>query len=122
MEKLKKKGGRTPKSPDLIRNKRSIRFLSSEFTEISTQFSYSGERHLGEFLFKKVTHKPISKPSQVSFPAELNRDFKALGNNINQIAAVLNSKKNDSLAPEMLSQLKLIAKQYQFLVDRISIK
>ena len=118
----KKAGGRRKKEPGHKRNHPGWGFTQEEITAIMNEFSKSQEQNIGAFIFKKVTNQPLKRAEMANFPDDLKRDFKGICNNINQIAAILNTKKADPLSPEMLNQLRIIGRQFSFLVERIDEK
>jgi truncated hemoglobin YjbI len=116
----KSKGGRPKNAPELKRRHPGWGFTETEISQILKEFEKSSESTIGLFIYKVVTKKPIQVNQASIFPEELKSDFKNLGNNINQIALSLNTKKTEPLANSMLEQLERIARQYQFLVQRLS--
>lgn len=118
----KKAGGRPQKEEAEKRSHPGWGFTSAEIDRINEEFSKSKEAYIGAFIYKMVTGQPIAMPKMVTFPEDLKRDFKNLGNNLNQIAVALNAKKSDPLAKAMLEKLELIGQQYTFLVQRLSEK
>jgi hypothetical protein len=122
-EKKEKKTGGRPKKGDTEKRKHpGWGFTNAERDAITIEFEKSEEQNIGTFIFKKVTNQPLTRSQLFTFPDDLKKDFRALSNNINQIAVSLNSRKHDPLASEMLRKLELIARQFEFLGKRLTEK
>ena len=104
----------------------TIRLKSSEKAAIDAEFEQSFYSNKSEFLRYKLLDKTYSKYRQQRFEAtikagELLDALGKIGNNVNQIAKVLNTYKDGKMRREellvMVSAIKLIGKVKEILEE-----
>ncbi|MFK7980901.1 MAG: plasmid mobilization relaxosome protein MobC [Saprospiraceae bacterium] len=103
-----------------------IRLYPEEKAAIETEFEQSFYSNKSEFIRYKLLDKTYSKYRQQRFEAiikagELLDDLGKIGNNVNQVAKVLNTYKDGKMRREellvMVSAIKLIGKVKEILEE-----
>jgi hypothetical protein len=71
---------------------------------------------VGEFCYKAVKDARIVVYTRIEIPAEVQTELKRIGNNLNQIALVLNQRKGQPITDESFRLLQQISLQLETLV------
>lgn len=114
----KNKGGQPKKDIEIFRNSYlRTRFTKAELEKmtkkINTEFLKSRLKYKGQYVYLRIMEYSIPEKQVLNIAPDLKADFRNIGNNINQIAASLNTKKTDPLYKEMLHKLTIISQQLE---------
>ena len=97
---------------------KTVSFSAEQWTSVERRFLLSGEKNFSRFVRTAILDKEI-RVQQITFdPRPLGAELARIGNNINQIARLVNTESVTTL--EEMKATRALVREIQGLIERAS--